>query len=634
MVTAIASSSSTCVLWLLRRNSIKNESPLLELIASLALSLSVSFGYAIALSPVASLAAFPYFDLLSVGAFAVAACLVSLAWEALARAWARQLLLGHHERLILLQTVLCTLHFALLERLPGAIWPQRSQLGVQEDAQQETWQKEVETSTPPLVVTVLMGGSALMAVLLLPAFFVYGRRSGKMASNPTATAATKQAAAGLATTSALSSSIAAQAPSLEVKRTRRAKSPREKKEKKQDSDIGKTPELFSVVSLPNAAGPVKHDHDELQPPASSWPASIAFYGVVACVIALFEYPLLWRILRQEPLQWGIGLTLRSDATKGLVAWWVVLLALSVYVPNALAKRLIPNLRLEEGGDARDSSDLSDAESSRFSLLPRHVNLLLRKIFHIVIALIVVPAIALGPSVHAMLSVGGAAALQVLLVLEFARALRVHPASASSALGAFMTSFTDSRDEGVFILTHLYLLGGCLVPFWIGYPVISDVDCEAAPASLDVTGSAAQACWWSASSLWPATLAAGTLAVGIGDACASAGGIAALSLSRAHRWGGSSGGGSAGKKTVEGTASFFVAVGACVIALSSMHVLTFDAPMASALSTGVAIAACAALALLETFTKGIDNAILPIWGWLFFEAARRLDVSARHLMHTV
>lgn len=56
------------------------------------------------------------------------------------------------------------------------------------------------------------------------------------------------------------------------------------------------------------------------------------------------------------------------------------------------------------------------------------------------------------------------ALVVLLLLECIRYGKVWPLG--NYLDSFMRSFTDEKDEGDLILTHIYLLFGCAVPLWL------------------------------------------------------------------------------------------------------------------------------------------------------------------------
>ena len=88
-------------------------------------------------------------------------------------------------------------------------------------------------------------------------------------------------------------------------------------------------------------------------------------------------------------------------------------------------------------------------------------IIVRKLYHIEAFLMFVPAVSLVPEFLG-LSFGVATAL--LLFLEYVRACRIPPLGVW--LNTFMRSYTDSRDQGDAILTHLYLLVGCALPLWV------------------------------------------------------------------------------------------------------------------------------------------------------------------------
>ena len=96
-------------------------------------------------------------------------------------------------------------------------------------------------------------------------------------------------------------------------------------------------------------------------------------------------------------------------------------------------------------------------------------IVIRKLYHLLALVMFAPAVALTPQ-FVSLAFGVSTAL--LLFLEYVRACRVPPFGVW--LHTFMRSYTDSRDEGLAILTHLYLLVGCALPVWI---------CPAGEASL-------------------------------------------------------------------------------------------------------------------------------------------------------
>jgi dolichol kinase len=57
------------------------------------------------------------------------------------------------------------------------------------------------------------------------------------------------------------------------------------------------------------------------------------------------------------------------------------------------------------------------------------------------------------------------ALMAFVLLEICRLLEAPP-SLKKWLDHYYTPFLDSKDEGVLILSHIYLLLGCALPVWI------------------------------------------------------------------------------------------------------------------------------------------------------------------------
>ena len=154
-----------------------------------------------------------------------------------------------------------------------------------------------------------------------------------------------------------------------------------------------------------------------------------------------------------------------------------------------------------------------------------------------------------------------------------RALSIPPLAAP--LSAFLARFLDSRDGGTLVLTHVYLLLGCALP------VLLDAALPA-PSARDAVGRAA------------APLA-GVTVLGVGDAMASAVGIAAGRT----RWPGT-------RKTVEGTAAGWAS---CMLLLAAL--LLPHHPLSTEARGWAGVAAATALVcVLEAVTTQIDNLLLP------------------------
>ena len=64
----------------------------------------------------------------------------------------------------------------------------------------------------------------------------------------------------------------------------------------------------------------------------------------------------------------------------------------------------------------------------------------------------------------MLYLSFGVATAALVVVEVLRLFRVPPLG--RLLHHFMAPYTDDRDDGPLILTHIYLLLGCAIPLWL------------------------------------------------------------------------------------------------------------------------------------------------------------------------
>ena len=273
-------------------------------------------------------------------------------------------------------------------------------------------------------------------------------------------------------------------------------------------------------------------------------ASLVF---VATCAAWLSFVALWVALllpdQVNPIEFVRRFTFGSWAHVAMVSYWFAALACGLPMIHWLAKR------------------------AQLSLI------VIRKLYHLLALVMFAPAVALTPQ-FVSLSFGVSTAL--LLFLEYVRACRMPPLG--EWLHGFMRSYTDSRDEGVAILTHLYLLVGCALPVWI---------CPAGEASLAPF--------------------AGVLILGAGDA---AGAIVGSTYGRA-RWIG-------GRKTFVGTTAAVV----CTMA-SAMVITRLWLPWPqSARELQFTFVATLATCLLEAFTTQIDNLVLP----LFFVSVLRMSSS--------
>ncbi|ESO07423.1 hypothetical protein HELRODRAFT_76716 [Helobdella robusta] len=191
----------------------------------------------------------------------------------------------------------------------------------------------------------------------------------------------------------------------------------------------------------------------------------------------------------------------------------------------------------------------------------------RKLFHLLMVLIFLPGLYFNKQLLCLASV---CALVLFLVVEAARILRVPPFY--QPIGRLYRDFLDSRDSGLVVLTHIYLLIGCSGPLWtsIGQPDLND--------------------------LFPL---AGIISVGVGDTMASFVGSKYGRL----KW-------KYSDKSVEGTVACACSQLIFIFLLNKFGIISLVG-----VANGKIVAAVVLTSLLEAFTDQIDNLILPLFMYL-------------------
>ena len=267
---------------------------------------------------------------------------------------------------------------------------------------------------------------------------------------------------------------------------------------------------------------------------------VSSISTVAAIIG-GEYGWLWwrlRVagMRENPVSWALSLLVGTWERIGVTTLWCVVLSglllvewrgckARVFVPHAH----MPNRRAYE---QRDSAGRSSTNRSRANLaeqLPltlRQTNLIHRKLFHAAAVAMFVPPVVNGLHTLLPLALGLAVVAKVLALLELGVALRLPPSRAFSNARAAWNRFTDERDTGVFVMTHIYLLLGCAVPVWLA---IGNCVTHAELSNSTENDSPGVLLFTLAQSL------AGILALGVGDAAAAIVGIIAGAAGLAHTW---------------------------------------------------------------------------------------------------
>lgn len=215
----------------------------------------------------------------------------------------------------------------------------------------------------------------------------------------------------------------------------------------------------------------------------------------------------------------------------------------------------------------------------------------RKVFHFMMVGMFLPALYVDPT-YAALALG--LILAIFLILDLLRASQLPPLS--KPIASFLAPYVDGRDfRGPVVISHIFLLIGCAIPLWL------------ALAAVPRTGESYAAGWETPTR--DASLVAGVICVGLGDAAASL-----IGRRYGHRkwlWGGG--------KSLEGSVAFAAAV---VLGLSFASAwlriggwAVQDEPL-SVLMTARNAGVCASLASVTeaVLTGGNDNVIVPVVLW--------------------
>ena len=215
----------------------------------------------------------------------------------------------------------------------------------------------------------------------------------------------------------------------------------------------------------------------------------------------------------------------------------------------------------------------------------------RKVFHFTMVALLLPTAYIDPC---LLSLGLILVLTVFLVLEVLRAGQLRPLA--QPLAKFLSPYVDGRDlRGPIVISHIFLLIGCAIPFWLSLISIPFTSVEAPwngwiVATRDVS------------------MLAGVICVGMGDAAASLVGRAIGT----HKWPWPGG------KSLEGSAAFTVAVTSGLLVAKSWLVYGgwSDEKVLWTMAYAKAMIAASVGAMTEAVLTGCnDNVVVPLMLWL-------------------
>lgn len=287
------------------------------------------------------------------------------------------------------------------------------------------------------------------------------------------------------------------------------------------------------------------------------------YANAAAFVVCVLYPLLRAAAGGEPLAWLCGFIASSRARAALLLYWLLVTAVGTCCISVVRARL--------------------------------PLIVVRKLYHALATLLFVPGILIDPK---LMRLSFAIAIALFLALEYIRMSGAPPLA--EPLSAYLRLYTDSRDAGPLITTHIYLLLGCALPL-LATPGADAWDLRLPHEVLPPL--------------------AGVLALGVGDSVASYVGT------RVGRtcWRGTS-------KTVEGTLAAVIAVMVGAIGLYAGALsLAPQAALASAAEQARewqrVLVATLATCVLEAVTDQIDNLFLPLYFFCALQIGRPAAAAA-------
>ncbi|OQR70741.1 dolichol kinase-like [Tropilaelaps mercedesae] len=272
-------------------------------------------------------------------------------------------------------------------------------------------------------------------------------------------------------------------------------------------------------------------------------SSFAFFSTVLITCSCLLYPLVYWSVGGVPAQFLVSFLTVSGRRIALLGFWFGMTIAAIAFAAFFARAMTATTKTA-----------------------------IRKVFHIFILVVFTTGACLDPELTYLAS---GCILGVMIVLEVMRVLRIKPVG--PAIQHAFNTFLDAKDQGPLVLSHIYLLLGCSLPFFL-YPGV-DYDSREGVTLALLTG---------------------VTTIGVGDTAAA--------LIGGHfgriRWPGT-------RKTLEGTAAAVVAQLAWCIFFAPV---TADALFAGKLLVALLLTSC-----LEATTEQIDNLAVPLFAFPLFLA---------------
>jgi dolichol kinase len=263
-----------------------------------------------------------------------------------------------------------------------------------------------------------------------------------------------------------------------------------------------------------------------------------FFLYLSMFLFAFQFPMMKFTMKIHPFWWFLITIWRVGINFWLCIFWMTIIIISFILMS-----------------------ISQTHENTISIwkivIPK---IIMRKYFHVMVWMFI-PGVIYAPTFMSVAYVG---AFCLFVIFECLR-IEYREYRIGQKIESVIRGFTDERDDGPIIITHIYLLFGCALPIWLNHQD-------------------------------PFVGLLGILSIGVGDSMASVCGT----YFGKTKWPGS-------KKSVQGTIGAFLSMMLFCVILSPFITINWVKITISAVM----------VSLLESFTHQIDNLTLPLYFvWIY------------------